>query len=378
MARKPGHPALIHGGEFGASTEVRIEVVAGLLEIYSGSERILVLDLPSLTVAALGSSVGLHDESTDISISASHPATIEHLIESSPGAIAEDLQSLRKQLGGEFLKKLSLWVPAGIAVLMLTFWLVFTYLVPIFNDASKHLLSWVPIEADVELGEVILRSSNFNIPMYQGPNTKEAIETILQRLVPHAANIDFDYRVEIVKNDSINAFALPGGTIHINRGIIEEVEDPAELVGVIAHEISHVSLRHGVRMLVKELGIEMVLDLWAGSPGGRRIFLLQIAGRLQSKGYSRHLEREADLEAVRMLQEAKFSTSGLVAFLERLEAKRMKQSPIIESLTGWDSTHPELKARIALIEEAAANPPHLTIVPLKIDLKAVRDEIRRW
>lgn len=372
MAENPGYPALIHGGDFGASCQARIRVSDGMLLVFVDGTRALTLDFGTLEVVSIGSSVGLHDAGSDISISTSQKATISHLIDASPVLIAEDLQALRKQLSSGSLKTLVIGGMIGVLLLVLVFWFV-------LPSASPDVISLVPIEVDVELGELVIGDHLANDTIHQGPRTREALRSIVASLAPHAANVDFNFQINILKEDSVNAFAVPGGIIHIHRGLIDAIEDPSELIGVIAHEISHVTLRHGIRTLIQEIGVNRVAELLIASASDRFGTFLPVISRLRSRGYSRHLELEADDEAVRMLHEARLPTSGLVAFLSRLEAERKEQPAVIETVSGWDSTHPELQERIALIEEATkVTPGNSTNTLLEIDLEAIREEIHQW
>lgn len=372
MAENPGYPALIHGGVFGASCEVRIKVSDGMLLVFTDGVRALTLDFGALEVVSIGSSVGLHDGGRDISISTSQPATISHLIDASPTLIAEDIQALKKQVRVGSLRTLAIGATIGIPLVILIFWFVFT-------SGSQKVISWIPIEVDVELGELVIGDHLANDTIHQGKITSETLRSIVTRLAPHAANVDFNYRIEILKQDSVNAFAVPGGMIHIHRGLIDTIDGPSELVGVIAHEMAHVSLRHGLKVIINQVGIDQMTDLVVGSASDRMGAFLPVISRLRSRGYSRLLEREADEEAVRMLGEAQLPISGLVEFLSRLEKERKNQPAVLETLSGWDSTHPELKERIALIEEAQnRRPRNSTITPLEFDLEAIREELHKW
>ena len=106
-------------------------------------------------------------------------------------------------------------------------------------------------EQDVELGRQAARQVEQQLPMLRNGRVDGYVEEVVSRLASHAGGPDFRYQVKTVNAAEINAFALPGGFLYVNRGLIEAVRSEGELAGVLAHEIAHVALRHGTKQATK-------------------------------------------------------------------------------------------------------------------------------
>ena len=116
----------------------------------------------------------------------------------------------------------------------------------------------------------------------------------------HAA-APFDLRIQVVDAPQINAFALPGGQIVVYTGLLRKAARPEQVAGVIAHEMAHVTLRHGLRGIAKQVGVLVGVQVLTGDLSG---LAAQVATAAISNAYSRDAEREADAEGARMLAAA--------------------------------------------------------------------------
>lgn len=166
-----------------------------------------------------------------------------------------------------------------------------------------------------------------------------------------------DLRFFLVRDPTLNAFALPGGFIGVHTGLIVATQSESELASVLAHEIGHVTQRHIARMLAHQrqgsivMVAAMVLAaLAAGSnpqAAGGLASLGSTVAQQQMLGFSRDAEREADRIGLDMLRQGGFDTNAMVAFLHRLQnAGRLYESGAPEYLR----THPVTSARIADIQ----------------------------
>ncbi|MBL4614628.1 MAG: M48 family metallopeptidase [Magnetovibrio sp.] len=149
--------------------------------------------------------------------------------------------------------------------------------------------------------------------------------------------VSMPYEVRVLDVDMVNAMALPGGYIYVFRGLLDKAEGPAELAGVLAHEMAHVDLRHPMNAMVRSYGIEFLSDMMFGGStlGG-------VSGTLMSMSYSRDAEQEADENAIQTLDRAGFDTLGMAQFFERLSGMEDKSGL---GLPGFLSTHPDSGAR---------------------------------
>src|SRR5215212_7626732 len=100
-------------------------------------------------------------------------------------------------------------------------------------------------QQDVEIGQQSAVQAEQQMPIVRDTDVEQYVNRIGQKLAANAGGPQFQYRFRVVNASDINAFALPGGYIYLNRGVLENARNEGEVAGVIAHEISHVELRHG-------------------------------------------------------------------------------------------------------------------------------------
>lgn len=144
------------------------------------------------------------------------------------------------------------------------------------------------------------------------------------RLLAGIENRVRDYRFFIIRDDAVNAFALPGGYIGVNRGLIRQARTQHQLASVLAHEIAHVELMHGIDMMEKseEVGNKAIFTLLAGlllasvdSQLGSAVIFGGVAGSQQAMiNYTRDNEYEADRVGIDLMQDAQFDPRGMVEF----------------------------------------------------------------
>ncbi|GAB4409401.1 MAG: hypothetical protein OHK0021_19400 [Bryobacter sp.] len=144
----------------------------------------------------------------------------------------------------------------------------------------------------------------------------------------------FPYVFKVVNDPSINAFALPGGPIYIHTGIITSADNEGQIVGVMAHEISHVALRHSTNQVTKSYAIQipaMIAGVYGQSKGGLTGMLTQLGVGLGANGilmkFSRGAETQADLLGTRMMHKIGYNPIDMARFFEKLEAMGGKGGP---------------------------------------------------
>src|SRR5438552_6269557 len=125
------------------------------------------------------------------------------------------------------------------------------------------------VQQDAEVGRQAAHDAERQLPMLRDGTTEGYINAIVQRLAAVAPGPRFPYRARVVNAAEINAFALPGGYVYVNRGLIEAVRNEGELAGVLAHEMAHVAQRHGTSQATKAYGAQMGVGLLSGVLGGR-------------------------------------------------------------------------------------------------------------
>lgn len=225
------------------------------------------------------------------------------------------------------------------------------------------------VQDDVKLGNDAAREVEQQFPLVNDAAAQRYIESVGQRLVaaipPEFQQPAFDYRFKIVNASDINAFALPGGPMFVNRGMIEAAKNEGEMAGVMAHEMSHVALRHATAQQTKLnnpmnqiLGIGAILGgaVLGGQAGAQ-------AGQIFAAGYflkfSREYEKQADLLGARIMANAGYDPRDLANMFQTIEKQGSSRAP------QWLSSHPNPGNRYQYINQEATL---LTVSPNPIKI----------
>lgn len=231
-------------------------------------------------------------------------------------------------------------------------------------------VSRMPIEWERAIGETVREEFLAGRKILTDGAAVEAVQHIAQRLIEQIPNSPYTFTVTVVQSDTVNALALPGGFVIVSTGLLKNAESPEEVAGVLAHEINHVLLRHGLEGFVKNLGLTAVVAILAGNQQGlvglAERFGLQLAGLK----FSRENETQADLEGLHLLHRARIAPDGMIRFFERLAQFDKVQLELL-------STHPMSAARAArLLAEAASLTPQQS-TPFPFDWSTVRAHLRQ-
>ena len=191
------------------------------------------------------------------------------------------------------------------------------------------MVDQVPYEWEQELGEklvgVTITLQNLVNSGQSWQTLDEQVQKIKNILPPHM----HDVKVYIAKSSEVNAFALPGGHIVFNEGLLRAAQDIEEVLGVAAHELAHVQERHVLRGIVQAFGTYMLIDFIIGDISGIIAVIADNSQLLLRSGFSEQQESEADQMAYELLK-AKNSASRPRQFLQKL--RKTKEAPQDELL----------------------------------------------
>jgi hypothetical protein len=208
-------------------------------------------------------------------------------------------------------------------------------------------------ETDIKVGHENAQMVEHQMPLCNDPKVDAYLTTLGMRLVAKLPTFGATYPWEFhcVNDKSINAFALPGGFVFINRGAIESADNEAQLAGVMAHELSHVALRHGTAQASKSglaQGAAGILGaIFGGSAGGSLAAAGASAGAMFTLlHYSRAAESQADILGTQVLYDAGYDPRALAQFFEKLEAESKGKQP-----PQFFSDHPNPENRLARVQE---------------------------
>lgn len=203
-------------------------------------------------------------------------------------------------------------------------------------------LSNVSDKEEVQLGKQInqqLTSSEFQL--YRNPQVNRYVEQIGEKLAANSTRSSIPYTFQIVRDESVNAFATAGGFVYVTTGLLKTADNEAQLASVLAHEIGHISNRH----LIKQMRETAVAQGVATAAGLDRNAAVQIGVDLAlRRPNSRQDEYQADQSGLTTLGRAGYAESAMVAFMEKL----LKQG---SSGPTFLSTHPATKDRITRLKQ---------------------------
>ena len=234
----------------------------------------------------------------------------------------------------------------------LTIALIAALVLPLYADRTPLKPGWnlFSTQQDVEMGRQVAREAEADLAILNNRQATAYIDNLGRQLAARAPGGKYPYQFKIVNDSSINAFALPGGYIYINRGVIESASNEAELAGVIAHEIGHVALRHGTNQVSKAYAAQVPLSILGGLVGGNSIggVLTQLGVGFATNSillkYSRDAEKQADLMGTQILYDSRYDPRAMVNFFEKLQAQSRGSS------SDFFSSHPSPENRIQNVQ----------------------------
>lgn len=207
----------------------------------------------------------------------------------------------------------------------------------------------IPPSWEIALGDQIFDQLSKGRTLVDDPAALEELELLVAPLLEALGDSPYDFRFHIVEDASINAFAIPGGHVTLHTGLIESAESPEEILGVLAHEIIHVTRKHSLRQLVGTAGVFLLIQTLLGDLSGLAAVLVENGSFLLGQKFSRDHEREADDLGLDLLIRARIDPRGMVTFFEKLR-KQTEELEKIEQPLSLVSTHPATSERIAHLE----------------------------
>lgn len=250
---------------------------------------------------------------------------------------------------------------------------------PELGDASAATLS---PQIERRIGEEAMRVIRTDPSYADDAEVDEYLNRLGALLASSGTGARQDFEFFLLKDSTINAFALPGGFVGVHSGLILASQTESELASVLAHEISHVTQRHIARMFGKQSQLSTIslagiilgiLSARSNSQVGQAALVASQAGAIQAQlNYTRDYEREADRAGFDRLQQAGFDTGGMVSFFERLQ----KANRIYENnAPAYLQTHPLTGERISDIQNRVQGAPYRQYVDTA-DFQIVRAKMR--
>jgi len=217
------------------------------------------------------------------------------------------------------------------------------------RDVGKGV-NFYSLEREIALGKQLAQEVEREARFVDDSVSAEYINRLAQNLARNS-DIKIPVTAKLIDSSEVNAFALPGGFLFVNSGLVLKADTEAELASAMAHEIAHVAARHGTRQASRGQVINIAslplifLGGWAG------LAVRQGAGLavpLAFLKFSRAFEREADLLGLQYLYEAGYDPTAFIDFFERMEAMEKKKPGTVSELF---RSHPNMAARIQLTQK---------------------------
>ena len=221
--------------------------------------------------------------------------------------------------------------------------------------ALSLAIQLVSVSDEIAIGKQAQAEVRKQTPRLTDGPVSTYVTRIGRRLAAHARGARYPYSFSVANYREINAFALPGGPVWVNRGAIASARDESQLAAVLAHEVAHVALRHSARqlsnMMVTNLGLNLLGALLGNSGGANTA---NIAARLVASGaflkFSRDDEREADRVGAEIMARAGWNPQGMIDLMQTIREQQRRDPGSVEV---FFSNHPSPQNRIALLRQAA-------------------------
>jgi len=216
----------------------------------------------------------------------------------------------------------------------------------------------VSTQQEVEMGAGYAQQIERQLPLVEDAELTRYINVLGDSIarIADARNLDWSFR--IVDSPDVNAFAIPGGFIYINRGLIERSTSLSQVAGVIGHEIGHVTMRHSIKQMQKaqgtNLGVTLVCVLTSVCNNEASQAMINIGASAAFASFSRQDEDEADAEGVTYMVDAGIDPNGIPEMFQILLDERTRKPGALDA---WFRSHPLEESRIEASKARIAQLP---------------------
>jgi predicted Zn-dependent protease len=224
----------------------------------------------------------------------------------------------------------------------------------------------VSTQQEVQMGQQEAQQVNAQLPMVQDAVIQNYVNSLGQRIASRTSRADLQWQFQVVNSDVVNAFALPGGFIYINRGVLSRASNMSEVAGVLGHEIEHVVRRHSVKQMEQaqgaNVGVGILCALTGVCQSGVAQAAINIGGTAVFAKFSRTDEVQADEGGFNNVMRAGISPRGMYTFFQKLLAEEQSGGG---SAAAWFADHPGTQDRIADIQRMLNQVPAATLNSLQ-------------
>ena len=206
------------------------------------------------------------------------------------------------------------------------------------NYVKRLHLEQINEKTEKKIGDLIIKTVYAQQTVIENDSLSSLMDKLKTNLCGDSTEAS-KIRIIVVDAAEVNAFSLPGNNIVVNNALIAHCDSPAQLAGVLAHELAHLRLHHVMKKLGNEIGISILL---AVASNGNAQVIREIIRKLSSTAFEREMESDADDAALTYLEKAHIDPAGLPDFLEKLAELKAD----VHGAPEWISTHPDIQKRI--------------------------------
>lgn len=241
-------------------------------------------------------------------------------------------------------------------------------------------VSQIPPSLEVRLGNLIFSQIEAQTTLIDDDQLEADLLALAEPLIDSIPDAEYPFELHLAEDSSINAFALPGGNIVVHTGLVLEADRPEEVLGVLAHEIAHVTRRHSLRNIIGTVGVLVVVQTLVGDASAIVAAVAEGGTHLLTLEFSRDFERDADDTGWGYLVDAGIDPRGLITFFEKIQEEATEQlgGDEVEESLSFLSTHPSSQERIDRLHQRW-NEAGFDTAPVidPVDFEAFRGRIRQ-
>jgi len=225
-------------------------------------------------------------------------------------------------------------------------------------------------QQEIQLGQQEAQQVNTQLPMLNDAAVSSYVNTLGNAIAHTTSRADLTWQFAVVNTDVVNAFALPGGFVYVNRGVLQRAVNESELASVLGHEIEHVVERHSVKQMEQaqqaNIGVTLACALTNVCDNQAAQAAIQVGGTAVFAKFSRADEVQADEGGFQNVIRTGINPTGMLTFFQKLLAEE-QESGGSGATSSWFADHPGTQDRIADVQKMLTAVPASTLSSLRMD-----------
>lgn len=239
----------------------------------------------------------------------------------------------------------------GLATVLLILFFAVKGCLALKEPVIKKIAHKIPASAEIRMGEMFFSQYKMTLKMIENAELNQGMEEITSPLMDVIQDSPYPFKFYLVDSPMVNAAAFPGGSVLVFSGLLLKAETVDEVQGVLAHEISHVTQKHGIRQMMGSAGIYLIVQSLFGDMSGLIAALADQGAFLLTMKYSRDYESEADQVGLEYLYQAGLPLEGMIRFFEKMhEIEKKAGVDGLSELLNFMTTHPATSQRLDRIK----------------------------